>query len=408
MNNQWVRSIPVGMRDYIYKDAQRRRGLEGELCNIFEGRGFREIITPTLEFYDVFCGEGAGVLPEDLYKTFDAKGRVLAFRHDMTTPIIRVAATKLSGANAPVRLYYCQSVLRQNKHLNGKYDEVAQCGAELLGVCSTRADIEILVTAMAAMRSAVGKDFKIEIGHAGYVQAAARAATPDREAAQALCRLVEKRAFADLDARLLGFDQDNVGVRTLRSLPSLFGGLMTLQRARDLSPNAEMKKILNEIEAVCEELLALGYEENISLDLGMGHQIAYYTGLIFRGYLEESSESCLNGGRYDALSGRFGREMPAVGFAINIDAILDAQTRSGVEFTETTYPDVVIHYDAGCLRRAAVLFDEMTQAGKACEMSVFEDLDESLSYARLAKTKEKLYYVHKRGTDVYEMEGSGE
>lgn len=401
--NEWAKNIPVGMRDYIYKDAQRRRAIEGVICHELQRRGYREIITPILEFYDVFCGYGGAVPQEDLYKLFDAKGRILTLRHDMTTPIARVAATKLKDAYLPMKFYYNQSVLRQNEHLNGKRDEVAQCGAELIGTTGKRADLEMIITAIEAMKAAAGDHFKIELGHIGFFKSIAKEISSDECQIEQIRTQIEKKSFAALDDILEKIDQNNRGVLMMKNLPRLFGDISILRKARQQAPNEEAIGILDSLLDICQELIALGYEKYIAVDLGMVHHINYYTGLIFRGYLDNSGDNCLAGGRYDTLIRHFDTELPATGFAINIDSILDTLSRGDISFENTQCFDAVIHYDDGCLKEANDLLEELSRQGKICEISVFDTIEETLEYAKRCKTKEKLYYVHDKTIETFDM-----
>lgn len=399
----WAQNIPVGTRDYIYKDAQKRRTLEGVICRELQKRGYREIITPVLEFYDVFCGAGRTVPQEDLYKLFDSKGRILALRHDMTTPIARVAATKLKNAYLPMKFYYNQSVLRQNEHLNGKRDEVAQCGAELIGSFGKRADLEILITAIEALKAAVGDHFKIELGHIGICEAITKAITGDEEKLELIRAQIEKKNFAALDELLSGMDAQNPAVRLLKKLPRLFGDPSILREVKDQMTDEKAAALIDYLQDICRELASLGYENYIAVDLGLTHHIQYYTGLIFRGYLDGSGDNCLAGGRYDSLIGQFGAALPATGFAINIDSILDTLNREEVSFENSQNPDVVIYYEEGNLREANDLFHELSGQGKACEISVFDTLEETIAYAKRCKIKDKVYCLRGKTLETFDM-----
>lgn len=101
----------------------------------------------------------------------DAYGRLLVLRPDSTLPIARIAATRLKGAELPIRLYYNQNVFSRRKKLTGRNDETSQSGIELIGVNGIRADIEVIETAIEALKVCGAPDYKIEIGHAGFFKA---------------------------------------------------------------------------------------------------------------------------------------------------------------------------------------------------------------------------------------------
>lgn len=95
--------------------------------------GFHEVITPGLEFYDVFSLEDAGLSQEEMYKTTDSDGRIVVFRPDLTMPIARLTATRLQNQPRPVRLFYTQPVYRNDHGRTGRSHEITQAGVELLG-----------------------------------------------------------------------------------------------------------------------------------------------------------------------------------------------------------------------------------------------------------------------------------
>ena len=113
----YAKLTPEGTRDYLFEESDARRTVERRLSDLFKAHGYRRIITPTYEFFDVFNRESAGALPEAMYSMTDAYGRLLVLRPDSTLPIARVAATRLQGASLPIRLYYDQNVFTRQPRL---------------------------------------------------------------------------------------------------------------------------------------------------------------------------------------------------------------------------------------------------------------------------------------------------
>lgn len=161
---------PEGTRDFLFEESDALRRIERGLSELFKEKGYKKVITPTVEFFDVFNRESAGTLPENLYSMTDAYGRLLVLRPDSTLPIARIAATRLKGAELPIRLYYNQNVFSRRKKLTGRNDETSQSGIELIGVNGIRADIEVIETAIEALKVCGAPDYKIEIGHAGFLR----------------------------------------------------------------------------------------------------------------------------------------------------------------------------------------------------------------------------------------------
>ena len=170
---QYAKVTPEGSRDLLFEECDDRRRVENALTGLYEANGYRKVITPTLEFFDVFNSGDAGLDADEMYKLTDNRGRTTVLRPDNTLPIARLVATRLSEDAFPVRLYYNQSVFVRTKELAGRTDEVAQSGIELIGDGSMAADIQVITLACRAMQSTV-PGFKIELGHAGYFGAVLR------------------------------------------------------------------------------------------------------------------------------------------------------------------------------------------------------------------------------------------
>ena len=142
---------PEGTRDILFEECRAQRRAQERLTRVFTARGYHEVITPGLEYFDVFDLPGAAIPQQEMYKTTDNHGRLLVFRPDSTLPIARMAASRLQNQQRPLRLYYNQSVYRNSPDLSGRSDESAQMGIELLSASGLRADLEAISTAVAAV-----------------------------------------------------------------------------------------------------------------------------------------------------------------------------------------------------------------------------------------------------------------
>jgi ATP phosphoribosyltransferase regulatory subunit len=67
--------------------------------------------------------------------------------------------------------------------------------------------------------------------------------------------------------------------------------------------------------------LAPEVADRVIFDLGLARDLGYYTGAVFEVYDPALGDTLGGGGRYDELLGRFGRPLPAVGFALSIDRL---------------------------------------------------------------------------------------
>ena len=127
-------NTPEGTRDRLFAECRERRQVQRASDPISSGSGdMREVITPEVEYYDLFIQSGNPLPQEAMLKLIDRSGRIMVMRPDCTTPIARVAATKLKTVPLPQRLYYDQTVFRSGDAHRGGSSEIAQCGVELIG-----------------------------------------------------------------------------------------------------------------------------------------------------------------------------------------------------------------------------------------------------------------------------------
>ncbi len=390
----YSKSTPEGTRDYLFEESDARRLVERELATLFKDRGYRRIITPTLEFFDVFNRESAGALPETLYSMTDTYGRLLVLRPDSTLPIARVAATRLKGAKLPIRLYYNQNVFTRQPRLSGHSDEVAQTGIELIGAKGLRADLEVITMALEALALSGAPDYKLEIGHAGYFHALCAALGAKRDTAESIYDCLESKNYVALQSVLDTLGNSPV-TAALRELPQMFGGAEILKNAADCGGESA-QEALTYLATLYERLEKAGYADRVILDLSLVHRSNYYTGIIFRGYTEGSGATVLAGGRYDGLIREFGEDLPATGFGIQTDALARAKLLRG-EIAPPAAAEILIFGEDGFETEALRLQAELTKAGKSSEYSVSADLEQAIAYAR-ENAISRLYTVGRQGT----------
>ena len=174
---RYSKLIPQGTRDLLFEECDDRRNVEAILSALFKEHKYRKVMTPTVEFYDVFAENDLGIEAEEMYKLSDSQGRTTVLRPDNTAPIARLVATRLSKEDFPVRLYYNQNVYVRNKSLAGRTDETEQSGIELIGDGSIDADIEVISMAYEALKRNNVSSFKLELCHAGFFKSISSCAT---------------------------------------------------------------------------------------------------------------------------------------------------------------------------------------------------------------------------------------
>lgn len=317
-------SIPVGVRYYFGAEARLRRRVEDAAMRVFERRAYEEIVTPSIDYFSLFDrGMGHGEA-QRAFRFTDTDGRMLALRPDVTSTIARAAATLFAARARPLRLCYASAVFRQRPRSHAEWRrEWTQVGCELIGANSTGADAEVLALVAEILNELdLRGRFRITLNHVGVFNGIAERLGLDAEARERLRRIVDARDAAELK-QFLGTRDDAAGQADFARLLRPGGGREFLAAARGLADNERSTAALDALAQLFDALDARELTGSFEIDLCdvSGHD--YYTGLVFKVYVAGAGTRVGGGGRYDDLTANFGRREPAVGFALDLDALTE-------------------------------------------------------------------------------------
>jgi ATP phosphoribosyltransferase regulatory subunit len=304
--------IPPGTRDVLPDEMRELRALMDGLRSSLQEAGYGEVRTPTVEYEDVLRrGDeqvaGAG------WKLFDAHGNLLVLRSDMTIPIARLVGTRLADHDGPLRLCYSGQAYRSVTRGSGQLTEFLQVGAELIGVPGVEGDAEIVSLALGALSACGLRRHSVGVGDGALYRALLRAFELDEADAGALMGSLMRRDLVGLESHVRSAGLPDA----LFEVPSLRGGPEVLDRAEEAMGEVAATALL-ELRGLHEELSRRGFAERVILDLGLVHELGYYTGAVFEVYDPAVGFALGGGGRYDQLIGRFGTPRPACGLALDI------------------------------------------------------------------------------------------
>ncbi len=361
-------SVPSGMRDLILGECETKKDLQLKIENILSKWGYEEVITPTIEYYSTYENGFIDIKEEDMYKFFDANGKILMLRADMTIPIARVAATKFKDETKPLRFRYCANVFKVHESLSGLKDEITDCGVELIGMEEKCAELEILVTAMEVLQVVEDKKVILEIGDVNFFRKACQSLQLSEEETMKLSKLLDSKSLIALEDYLKQLQLNEKDQQFFNYLPWLSGDASILEEAKKYAFNDDLVAIIDRLQLLDAQLKELGYE-TIEYDLGKASNLNYYTGLIFEAYVEGVGTRILSGGSYNTLIERFGEKMSATGFSIKLDSLLEVvPLKKKKKGYILEYPS---HQAVEAMKIAAKLRKE-----KKVEMYVNDDIDE--------------------------------
>ena len=319
--------VPPGVQCFLGDEARRRRRIEESVITVFEGWDYEEIIPPLFDYADVFASQA--LLPKT-YSFVGRDGSLLALRPDFTSLLAKIAAGRLAGRPAPMRLYYSGEVLRYEPPRAGRQSELYQMGLEHLGGEARAADAEVLAIAAECLDVLGVRGFVLALGHVGVFGGLLAGASLDAATLERLRERVEAKDAAGVRDALPAGALPAAVAEALVRLTTLSGDTAVLGEAeRALAFCAPARAAVGELRQVTEALRAAGLGDGLAIDLGEVRGLDYYTGLVFRAYAPGLGFEVGGGGRYDTLLARFGRPMPAVGFMLGLDRLALLLDRQG-------------------------------------------------------------------------------
>lgn len=287
---------PKGFRDITPELAKKRREVIDKIIDVYEEFGFLPIETPTIEFAETLTGK-YGEEERLIYKFTDRGGRELALRFDLTVPLARYVA--FNNPPLPFRRFQLGQVFRGENPQKGRWREFTQLDLDTVGSTDLAEDAKIVAVAINAVKAA---------GIANPVMA-----INDRKNFEGL----PKDAVVALDKL------DKIGEEGV--IKEMEG--KNIKDAGTILANIRNKIPTQNLQTIFNHLKNLGISDNeYKFVSTLARGLNYYTGSIFE--LRAPSYGNLSlgaGGRYDNLIGMFSKKsLPAVGFSVGIDRLVDA------------------------------------------------------------------------------------
>lgn len=347
VEDRWL--LPEGIEEVLPEEAARMEKLRRRILDRFELWGYRQVVTPLIEYLDALLTGAGHDLDLQTFKLTDQdSGRMLGLRADMTPQVARIDA-RSSRPEIPARFCYLGTVLRARTHPLEKTRSPMQVGAELYGHAGIEADVEVIRLMLDVMALCGIEDVHLDLGHVGIFQSLAQEAglTPGQE--NIVFALLQQKAAPDLAGHLAGLALPSSLADHLAALPDLHGP-DALQRARELLATAgpAVHAALDELATLAARLAVFLPGLPIQFDLTELRGYRYQTGIVFAAFVPGQGREIARGGRYNDVGGCFGVARPATGFSADLRQwlrLLPSEVESSADapvFAPTArYPDNV-------------------------------------------------------------------
>lgn len=337
---------PEGVEDISSIQYEKKDHIQWLISEVFKTYGYKQISTPTFEYYDLFVGIDTAIDKDQMYKIIDTNGKILVLRPDATIPIARMVATHYDNLDEYLKFMYFTNVFRSSDFQQGGKREFIQAGIEYLGNPSPDADAEVIATAIKSISSLGFENIHIDLGQADYFKGLVDELQLSEEIKLSIRILVEKKNFAELGKLVESINLEKKYSEILLELPFMYGNFKEItKKAYSLAVNDTMRKSVENMQKIYEILSYYGFEQYVYADMGLINHLDYYSGIIFKGYLGNIGEPVASGGRYDGLLKKFGKDIPATGLGLNMDLLFEAILKSDLLMDQAPDADVLILFD---------------------------------------------------------------
>ena len=399
MNNNTLDGVKM-----LHHDEMRNYDrIQGKIISVIMNHGCKIIETPSFEDYDVYQ-HFFPQLRQQMVKTIDTDGRVLVLRPDVTLPIVETAAREFPRSNQLLKFGYVSTVFREYYGRSTYGKDFLQGGIEILGDSSPECDGEVIVTAAEILKAVGVENIRIDIGTAAYTQALFDGLPLSEEQKATLKGYMAERNLVACKSYIASLPISSDARKALEALPVLFGPYaQTLSKARDYSINSGMLNALSRLERVYDYILYAGYADKVQLDFGFASRLGYYTGTVFKVYVDGALYDIIDGGRYDQLSSRFGVDRPACGFGMNINLLYEYMSDAGLlEDTEPSF-QMAVSYTQG---DQTLVRDLMNWRDRGFRVAAYPDSSfiDSADYSIHAIYRNGSYYKDGKAMTAEELE----
>lgn len=304
------------------------------LINIYERFGFKKIKLSKFEDYNLYNNNKDFLQTEHILTFMNLNGNLKSLRPDVTLSIVKKILK--DNEKETQKIYYIEDIY---KIVSNEYEEIPQVGVEIIGKLNNYSNLEIISMAIESLKS-INKNYILEISNIDFISAIFDEINLEENLKIEILNNIYLKNKHDLE-KLLNKNVDNKYKKYILSFIELSGNYKDiLKKLKSLIINKKMQKSYEELKSLSFVFELYNNFDKILLDFSIESQLGYYNGIIFKGYIKESNDIILSGGRYDKLLNKFNSNKNAIGFAIYMDKLYEKNKSSD-------FIDILILYKSG-------------------------------------------------------------
>ena len=342
------------------------------LRKLYQSYGYQPYKMSRFEEYDLYVRNKDFLVSDQVITFSDRRGKLLALKPDVTLSIIKNA-----GKSADTqRVYYNENVYRVDPQTRA-FREIMQTGLECIGDLNTMDVAEVVLLAAQSLAK-LGENFVLDISHMGLVGGIIRSSGLSPEGQEQALQYLHQKNSHEL-RRLC--QREGCDERSLLALVQADGTpWIVLEELWRFLEDEDLRTSLSQLQAICGVLEDFGFGANIRVDFSVASDMKYYSGVVFKGYLEGITTWILSGGQYDKLLQKMDRGGNAVGFAIYLNLLEQIVEKAAFDV------DTVLLYQADTPMKQVLAAAGILR--KESNVLTVTKLPENLSWCRLYKLQE--------------------
>ncbi len=295
-----------------------------QLRALYERCGYKKYRMGQFEEFELYQQHKNFLKSKHIISFNDMDGRMLALKPDVT---LSIAKNTHASQDAAEKFYYVENVYRLDD-ATGSFAEINQLGLEHIGKLSIQDTAGVICLAQKTLRE-VSADSRMQLSHVGFLLELLSSLSIDEADRHGLIECIQQRSGHELAERMARLGVPPAAAKMLREAASLNGEFsQTMKQARALAITPGMNEVLDQLDAVHGELEKCGCADRLMLDFSLISDIDYYSGFVFRGYVQGIARAVLAGGDYGSLLQKFGKDLDAIGFALYLSELDVPQTQN--------------------------------------------------------------------------------
>lgn len=342
-----------------------------KLRSLYSKYGYTQYKMSKFEEYDLYVRNKDFLISDRVITFTDTNGKLLALKPDVTLSIINHL-----GNSEIQKLYYNENVYRVSGESH-RFKEIMQTGLECVGNIGLYEIAEVTSLAVKSLEM-IDENYQLEISHAGFVEAIIEENNIPEEI------LSTVREFVSLKNQggILKLQKDGlISENQAEAINALICDYSDISQFKLKVSTTKAQTAFNEFKAVLDTLKALGLNKKVRINFSLANNMSYYSGIVFKGYIEGIPTGVLSGGQYDTLMKKLKKNVSAIGFAVYMDSFerLNAKTQEYdvdiLFIPETDEPQKIME-----------AVEKLSENGES--VLVYKSVPQKIKYKRLVHGKE--------------------